>query len=75
MEEDVKPWYTSKTIIASILAPIWPSVAIILGQFHIVAPGIDIIVTDFAALGTIISAGIAIYGRLHATAPIGKKTS
>lgn len=74
MPDDPKPWYTSKTIWAGYVAVLLPALSVLSAQFHFVLPDQDVIVTDLAAVGTIIAAGTAIYGRFHAKAPIAKST-
>lgn len=69
------PWYASKTTWAGIVAAILPIANQLSLQFHLTLPSQQIIVDDLTALGTVVAAGIAIYGRITATAPIAKPST
>jgi len=75
MNDTPKPWYASKTTWAAIVAAILPVANQLSLQLHLTLPDQQIIVDDLTALGTVVAAGIAIYGRITAKAPIGKVAS
>lgn len=75
MNDAPAPWYASKTIWASLLTPAWPALAILATQFQLVMPDEQVVVVDLAAVGSIVSAAVAIYGRVMASRPIAKPST
>lgn len=75
MNDQPVSWYASKTIWASILTPVWPAIAVLATQFHLVLPDEQVVVVDLAAVGSIVSAAVAIYGRVMASRPIAKPST
>lgn len=70
-----KNWWTSRTIWASLVAGLMPIAAIASQYLGFVLPSQDTVVNDLTALGTVVSAGIAIWGRVAAQAPIATSSN
>lgn len=70
-----KNWYTSKTVWASILTTIYPLIMVLGKQLDFPTPDPDSVAGVLSAAGTVVAAGIAIYGRVTAKTPIAKPST
>ena len=75
MPNDPKPWYTSKTVWAGLVASILPLADLLANHFHIILPSVDELSEELALAGGAIAGAIAIYTRITAKSPIGKAQS